>query len=132
MVAARISERIASPAAKLIETRAAVAKLFARPDGARVLARRRASATTPLPTSVLFLVDRSRSVGLPGLSAERELVCAILEALPPSTRFNALFFERTATPLFPLLRPATREAIEAFESEMVPDRLRTERTWPAR
>ncbi|MFL5307932.1 MAG: VWA domain-containing protein [Polyangia bacterium] len=111
-------------AAKLIETRAAVAKLSPDQTALAFLARRRASATTPLPTSVLFLVDRSRSVGLPGLSAERELVCAILEALPPATRFNALFFERSAAPLFPLLRPATREAIEAFENEMVPDRLR--------
>jgi hypothetical protein len=51
-------------------------------------------------------------------------VCAILEALPPSTRFNALFFERSSTPLFPMLRPATRQAIEGFENEMVPDRLR--------
>ncbi|HVT08070.1 MAG TPA: VWA domain-containing protein, partial [Polyangia bacterium] len=114
----------AGAGAKLIETRAAVAKLSPAQTALAFLARRRASATTPLPTSVLFLVDRSRSVGLPGLSAERELVCAILEALPPSTRFNTLFFERTATPLFPLLRPATREAIEAFETEMVPDRLR--------
>ncbi|HVY38832.1 MAG TPA: vWA domain-containing protein, partial [Polyangia bacterium] len=114
----------AGAAAKLIETRAAVAKLSPDQTALAFLARRRASATTPLPTSVLFLVDRSRSVGLPGLSAERELVCAILEALPPSTRFNALFFERGAAPLFPLLRPATREAIEAFETEMVPDRLR--------
>ena len=47
----------------------------------------------------------------------------MLEALPPSTRFNALFFERTAAPLFPLVRPATREAIEAFEAEIVPNRL---------
>ncbi|HXU64502.1 MAG TPA: VWA domain-containing protein [Polyangia bacterium] len=111
-------------AAPPIETRAAVAKLSPDQTALAFLARRRASTATALPTNVLFLVDRSRSVGLPGLSAERELVCALLEALPPSTRFNALFFERTSAPLFPVLRPATREAIEAFENEMVPDRLR--------
>jgi len=114
-----------------IETRAAVAKLSADQTALAFLARRRTSTATALPASVLFLVDRSRSVGLPGLSAERELVCAILEALPPSTRFDTLFFERSSAPLFPLLRPATREAIEAFESEMVPDRLRNGTDLPA-
>lgn len=114
----------APSSAPLIETRAAVAKLSADRTALAFLARRRASTATALPSNVLFLVDRSRSVGLPGLSAERELVCAMLEALPPSTRFNALFFERSTAPLFPLLRPATREAIEGFENEMVPDRLR--------
>ncbi len=121
----------AAAAQALIETRAAVAKLSPDQTALAFLARRRASTATALPPNVLFLVDRSRSVGLPGLSAERELVCAILEALPPSTRFNALFFDRTATPLFPLLRPATREAIEGFETEMVPDRLRNGTDLPA-
>ena len=121
-----------SGAAKLIEARAAVAKLSPDQTALAFLARRRATVMTPLPTSVLFVVDRSRSVGLPGLSAERELVCAIVEALPPSTRFNAMFFERSTTPLFPLLRPATREAIEAFENEMVPDRLRNGTDWRTR
>jgi hypothetical protein len=119
------SPRDAAPdASKVIETRAAVAKLSPDQTALAFLARRRPSTATALPASVLFLVDRSRSVGLPGLSAERELVCALLEALPPSTRFNALFFERATAPLFPLPRPATREAIESFENEMVPDRLR--------
>ena len=35
------------------------------------------------PTSVLLVIDRSRSVGLPGLSAERDLARRLLEALPP-------------------------------------------------
>jgi von Willebrand factor type A domain len=80
---------------------------------------------------VLFVVDRSRSVGLPGLSAERDLVMAMLEALPPATRFNALFFDRRTAPLFPMLRPATREAMEAFENQMVPDQLRNGTDLPA-
>lgn len=114
----------ASNAAPPIETRAAVAKLAPDQTALAFLARRRASITTPLPSNVLFVVDRSRSVGLPGLSAERDLVRAILDALPPATRFNALFFDRRTAPLFPMLRPATREAMEAFENEMVPDQLR--------
>jgi hypothetical protein len=120
-----------SSAAPPIETRAAVAKLSPDRTALAFLARRRASATTALPSSVLFVVDRSRSVGLPGLSAERDLVRAILEALPPATHFNALFFERAATPLFPLLRPATREAMDAFEAQMVPDMLRNGTDLPA-
>jgi hypothetical protein len=83
------------------------------------------------PPSVLFLVDRSRSVGLPGLSAERDLVGRLLEALPPSTRFDALFFDRQVRRLFPMSRPATREALAAFEAEMVPDRLRNGTDLPA-
>jgi hypothetical protein len=76
------------------------------------------------PTSVLFVIDRSRSVGLPGLSGERDLARRLLETLPPATRFDALFFDRgTSKRLFPLPRPATREAIDALEAQMVPDRL---------
>jgi hypothetical protein len=84
------------------------------------LARRPVAPAAELPGSVLFLVDRSRSVGLPGLSAERDLARAVIEALPPSTRFDALFFDRGTKRLFPMSRPATREAIDAFESQMVP------------
>jgi hypothetical protein len=61
---------------------------------------------------------------LPGLSAERDLARRLLEALPPATRFDALFFDRGPSKrLFPLPRPATREAIDALEAQMVPDRL---------
>jgi hypothetical protein len=75
------------------------------------------------PTSVLLVIDRSRSVGLPGLSAEHDLARRVLEALPPSTRFDGLFFDRGSKRLFPMSRPATREAISALEDEMVPARM---------
>src|SRR4029078_5188115 len=75
------------------------------------------------PSSVLLVIDRSRSVGLAGLSAENDLARRILEALPPSTRFDALFFDRGTKRLFPMSRPATREAIGALEDEMVPGRM---------
>jgi hypothetical protein len=81
-------------------------------------------APAPPPASVLFLVDRSRSVGLPGLAAERDLASRLLEALPPATRFDALFFDRGVRRLFPMSRPATREALAALDAEMVPDRMR--------
>ncbi len=95
------------------------------------LARRPLGPEAAPPGSVLFLVDRSRSVGLPGLSAERDLVRAVIETLPPSTRFDALFFDRGTKRLFPMSRPATREAIEAFEQEMVPERLQNGTDLPA-
>jgi hypothetical protein len=76
------------------------------------------------PPHVLLLIDRSRSVGLPGLAAERDLARRLLEALPPATRFDALFFDRDTRRLFPASRTATREAIAALEAEMVPDRMR--------
>ena len=112
--------RVAPP----LEARLALAPLSSEQTALAFLLRRRVSEPTATPESVLFVVDRSRSVGLPGLSAERDLVRAIIEALPPSTRFDALFFDRDTKRLFPMSRPATREAIEGFETEMVPDRLR--------
>jgi len=77
----------------------------------------------PLPERVLFLIDRSRSVGAGGLELERDAARRILTALPPSTEFNALFFDRTQTRLFPVARTATRQALGALEDEMVPARL---------
>ncbi|HEY8926713.1 MAG TPA: VWA domain-containing protein [Polyangia bacterium] len=77
----------------------------------------------PLPERVLFLIDRSRSVGAGGLELERDAARRILTALPPSTEFNALFFDRTQARLFPVARTATRQALAALEDEMVPARL---------
>ena len=107
-----------------LEARIALAPVSSEQTALAFLLRHRPSGSTATPESILFVVDRSRSVGLPGLSAERDLVRAIIEALPPSTRFDALFFDRGTRRLFPMSRPATREAIEGFETEMVPDRLR--------
>jgi hypothetical protein len=91
----------------------------------------RAGRPVAPPSNLLFLVDRSRSVGLPGLSAERDLARRLLELLPPTTRFDALFFDRATKRLFPMQRPATREAIAALEAEMVPDQLQNGTDLPA-
>ena len=112
-----------APGAPPLEARVAVAPIGSQQSALAFLARRRPGPSSGPPGSVLFLVDRSRSVGLPGLSAERDLVRALIEALPPSTRFDALFFDRGTKRLFPMSRPATRQAIEGFEAEMVPDRM---------
>jgi hypothetical protein len=106
-----------------LEARVAVTGLSATETALAFLVQGRPALPAGPPASVLFVVDRSQSVGLPGLSAERELARRLLESLPPSTRFDALFFDRGTRRLFPTSRPATREAIEAFETEMVPDRL---------
>jgi hypothetical protein len=106
-----------------LDARVALAPLSRAETAVAVSARSRPAKTNGAPSSVLLLVDRSRSVGLPGLAAERDLARRLLEALPPSTRFDALFFDRVTKRLFPMGRPATREAIDAFEAEMVPDRL---------
>ena len=82
-----------------------------------------AANAQPIPERVLFLIDRSRSVGAGGFEAERNLARRILELLPPSTRFDALFFDRGQQRLFPVARPATRAAITALEEQMVPARL---------
>ena len=101
----------------------AVAKLSAERTLVAVSAEARGRRPLAPPPNVLLLVDRSRSVGLPGLAAERDLARKLLEALPPATRFDALFFDRTVKRLFPMSRPATREAMGALDAEMVPDRL---------
>jgi len=111
------------PGAPLLEARVALAPLGPREAALAFLAHRRPGPSSGPPGSVLFLVDRSRSIGLPGLSAERDLVRALIEALPPSTRFDALFFDRGTKRLFPMPRPATREAIGTFEGEMVPTQM---------
>jgi hypothetical protein len=75
------------------------------------------------PAQVLLLVDRSRSVGPGGVSAERALARGLIEALPPSVPFNAIPFGVAATPTFALSRMPTREALEAFASAADPNRL---------
>jgi hypothetical protein len=102
----------------------AVARTSRAETLAAVSVEARAAKPVEVPPNVLFVIDRSRSVGLPGLAAERDLAGRLLEALPPSTRFEALFFDRQVRRLFRAPRPATREALSALEAEMVPDRLR--------
>ena len=101
----------------------AFAKLSAAETLVAVSAEARGHRPMEPPPNVLLLIDRSRSVGLPGLAAERDLARKLLEALPPATRFDALFFDRGVRRLFPMSRPATREALGALDAEMVPDRL---------
>jgi hypothetical protein len=75
------------------------------------------------PARVALLVDRSRSVGPGGVSAERALARGLIEALPPSVSFNAIPFGVEATPVFALPRMPTREALEAFTAAADPNRL---------
>jgi Mg-chelatase subunit ChlD len=75
------------------------------------------------PGEVMLLIDRSRSVGSGGMSSQRTLVRALLEALPPAQRFNAILFAGTATQVFPLPRAATREALAALDAAVDPNQL---------
>ena len=68
----------------------------------------------PPPDELMFLIDRSRSVGTGGMSSQRLLARALLEALPPAQRFNIILFARTATQVFPIARAATGEALDAL------------------
>ena len=90
---------------------------------AGLLCRDDALAKSEPPARVLLLVARSRSVGPGGISAERALARALIEALPPSVPFNAIPFGVEATPVFALPRMPTREALEAFVSAADPNRL---------
>lgn len=82
-----------------------------------------AAADLSPPAQVLLLVDRSRSVGQGGLSAQRLLARALVEALPPSVSFNAILFGATAAPLFRVSRMPTREALDGFTNAADPNRL---------
>jgi hypothetical protein len=90
---------------------------------AGLLCRDDGPAKSALPARVLLLVDRSRSVGPGGVSAERALARGLVEALPPSVPFNAILFGVEATPVFALPRMPTREALEAFTNAADPNRL---------
>jgi VWA domain-containing protein len=114
---------VPAAAAPTLDARVVIAPLSPTETALAYSIRSRAARPAGGPTSVLLLIDRSRSVGLPGLSAEHDLARRVLEALPPSTRFDALFFDRSSKRLFPMSRPATREAIGALEGEMVPVRM---------
>ena len=114
-----------------LEARLALAAVSPTETALGYAVRSRGARPPGPPSSVLLLVDWSRSVGLPGLSAERDLARRVLESLPPSLRFDALFFDRGTKRLFPMSRPATREAIDSFEAEMVPSRLENGTDLPA-
>jgi hypothetical protein len=107
----------------VLEGAAAVAELSPRESAIAFSVRARASGPPAAPTNVLFVIDRSRSVGLAGLAAEHDVAAHLLDLLAPTTRFDVLFFDRTLTRLFPMARTATRDATGSIESEMVPDRL---------
>jgi len=87
------------------------------------LCRPQRPATEQPPGEVMLLIDRSRSVGTGGMSSQRALVRALLEALPPAQRFNAILFARTATSVFPISRTATREALDALAAAADPNQL---------
>ncbi len=87
------------------------------------LCRPQGPAVEPPPAEVMLLVDRSRSVGSGGMSSQRALVRATLEALPPAQRFNAILFARTTTQVFPFPRTATREALDALDAAVDPNQL---------
>ena len=117
---------IATAAAKdgpVLEGAAAVTTLSPRESAIAFSVRARASGPPSLPENVLFVIDRSRSVGLAGLAAEHDVATHLLDQLAPTTRFDVLFFDRTLTRLFPMARTATRDATGSIETEMVPDRL---------
>ncbi len=90
---------------------------------AGLVCRSDAGADHPPPERVLLLVDRSRSVGQGGLSAERLLAGALIEALPPSIVFNGVLFGTAAEPVFPLSRMPTREALDGLARAADPNRL---------
>ena len=121
-----LREPVAAWPAQLVAVRASRrASGTARPADLLAIGVCRPQPATIHPVSgeVLLLVDRSRSVGTGGMSNQRALARALIEALPPAQRFNAILFARTATQVFPISRTATREALDAFEAAADPNQL---------
>ena len=87
------------------------------------LCRPQGPPTDRPPDEVMLLIDRSRSVGPGGMSSQRVLARALLEALPPAQRFNAILFARTPMLVFPVSRAATREALDALAAAADPNQL---------
>ncbi|HEY0706035.1 MAG TPA: VWA domain-containing protein [Polyangia bacterium] len=71
---------------------------------------------TKPPERIVFLIDRSRSMGPEGVAAAGALSRALALGLPPGTRFSAVFFDRDSEALSPVLRTPTHEALAALES----------------
>jgi hypothetical protein len=80
-------------------------------------------ASLPPPGGLAVAVDVSLSVGLAGLSAERLALRTLIEALPGATWLAPVTFARTARPLFAAPRMATREALQAIDGALSPERL---------
>jgi hypothetical protein len=81
-----------------------------------------ASNASP-PTVVVAVIDTSRSVGVTGLSLQREFAKSFLSALPGSTRFNVISFDSEVHRLFPFARLATKEAFGLLDQHLIPERL---------
>jgi len=82
-----------------------------------------ALATASPPTVVIAVIDASRSVGVPGLSLQREFAKSFLSALPVSTRFNVISFASEPHLLFPFARLPTQEAFGLLDQHLIPERL---------
>lgn len=85
--------------------------------------RRADDAPRPSPSLVIAVVDGSRSVGVVGLSHQRDLLRGLLSALPGSVRFNMVTFDRNHVKLFPVARLVTRETLAAIDQALQPERL---------
>jgi hypothetical protein len=107
---------------------AVVANLCRAPAVTRAAHAQAAGAAGPGapggPGRVLFLLDRSRSMGPGGASAAGALARAVALGLPPGARFAAVLFDREATALFPVFRTPTLEALGALESAIEAGSLR--------
>jgi len=73
--------------------------------------------------SVVYLIDRSLSMGVSGaLASARSELLGSLRQLPPGTRFQVLFYNRSALPLAIQgkfdLQPTTREVIDDVERQV--------------
>ena len=89
-----------------------------------MVCRTEAAAKAALPPArVILLLDRSRSVGPGGMSAERALARALMETLPPAVRFNAILFGLQATPIFGLFLMPTRESLDGLTAAADPNQL---------
>jgi hypothetical protein len=101
---------------------AVAANLCRGPASAGTAAPKAAAAAAP--GRVLFLIDRSRSMGPGGADSAGALARALALALPPGANFAAVLFDREAEALFPVFRAPTMEALAGLESAIQAGSLR--------
>jgi hypothetical protein len=74
----------------------------------------------PLPSEVLLVLDRSRSINGSLLEREREIAHEVLSQLPARVCFNAVLFDRAPVLLFAEPQPLSSDSLAQLDQQLSP------------